>query len=87
MFKIMIVNMLDVTVKKRILGFVLGISALGILFCVTSCDGRSESAAKEMIAEPLRAEILKRAEADLDKVPVTITSCTGKRRGPARLFL
>lgn len=74
MFKIMIANMLGATVKKRILGFVLGISALGILFCVTSCDGRNESAAKEMIAEPLRAEILKRAETDLDKVPVTITS-------------
>jgi hypothetical protein len=48
---------------------VLAVLTLGL----TGCE-RKENERKELIAGPLRETILDRAEADLDKAPVTITS-------------
>ena len=66
--------MLGSTVKKRVPAVLAGMLGFCTLLFVTGCKGRSESEARDMIAEPLRAEIIARAEADLDKVPVTITA-------------
>ncbi len=66
--------MLGATVKKLIPRVLTGMLGFCTLLFVTGCKGRSESEARDMIAEPLRAEVIARAEADLDKVPVTITS-------------
>ncbi len=66
--------MLGATAKKRVPAVLAGMLGFCTLLLVTGCKGRSESAARDMIAEPLRAEIIARAEADLDKTPVTVTA-------------
>ncbi|MBR1575388.1 MAG: alginate lyase family protein [Bacteroidales bacterium] len=45
-----------------------------MLLLATGCEGRHASPARERIARPLQEEILRRAEADLDKEPLTITA-------------
>ena len=44
-----------------------------LTLCLAGCK-KSDEARKALVADPLRAEILARAEADLDKAPVTITA-------------
>ena len=66
--------MLGATAKKWVPAVLAGILGLSALLFMTGCKDRGESAARELIAAPLRAEIIARAEADLDKEPVTITA-------------
>ena len=46
---------------------------LSVLCCLVAC-GKNDETRQALVADPLRAEILARADADLDKVPVTITA-------------
>ncbi len=66
--------MLGATAKKWVPAVLAGMLGILALLSVTGCKDRGESAAGELIAAPLRSEILARAEADLDKEPVTITA-------------
>ena len=66
--------MLGATAKKWVPAVLAGMLGILALLFMTGCKDRGESAARELIAAPLRSEILARAEADLDKEPVTITA-------------
>ena len=69
-----IIKMLSAAAKMGVPAVLAGMLVLCPLLFVTGCRERSESAARDQIAAPLRETILARAEADLGKAPVTITA-------------